>query len=195
MNLSILRFKKILFLLLNIKYLFIFIFNNSVPSIEHKLALKSLKGIRTIIDVGGNKGQFSLYAKYLFPNSKIFIFEPLQKEFKTLKKIFKKDKTVHLYNYALGETKQRKNFYITSARDSSSFLKPNDNLENTTLIKKISKIIKVDILSIDSIINYKELKNKTLLKIDVQGFELNVLKGAINLINYVEYIYIECSFI
>ncbi|WP_413680946.1 hypothetical protein [Prochlorococcus sp. MIT 9322] len=49
---------------------------NTYPSLEHYSVLKSLKEkkINFIVDVGANKGQFSLMANYFFPEAKIFAF-------------------------------------------------------------------------------------------------------------------------
>src|SRR5947209_386367 len=48
-----------------------------VPAVEHIDAIESLKP-RTLIDVGANKGQFSVVARYLFPKVVIHAFEPLE---------------------------------------------------------------------------------------------------------------------
>ena len=69
------KLKKILFALKskqNIKAAL----HKTFASIEHYKLLKNFN-FETIIDVGANKGQFSLLVRYLFPKAKIFAFEPL----------------------------------------------------------------------------------------------------------------------
>ena len=53
----------------------------------------------------------------------------------------------------------------------------------------------VKVKPLDHILTPDELKKTTLLKIDVQGFEIEVLKGCNALINKISYIYVECSFL
>ena len=52
-----------------------------------------------------------------------------------------------------------------------------------------------DHLALDNFIEKSELIKPVFVKIDVQGFELEVLKGSKNLIDEFDYIYVECSFI
>ena len=55
-------------------------------------------------------------------------------------------------------------------------------------------IEKVEISNLSSFISQELINPKVLVKIDVQGFELEVLKGSEDLIKCFDYIYVECSY-
>lgn len=157
------------------------------PLFELKSAIKKVGLIENLIDIGSNKGQFCLIARILNPNCKIFSFEP-QKEFlKIQKKIIKKN--IYFYSFCLGEKKQYKNLFITKRSDSSSLLEPHI-LKND--IYSVKQKIKVKIEKLDNILKKKKLQN-TLMKIDVQGYEYQVLKGASKILDKINYIIIELS--
>lgn len=60
------------------------------PLFELSPLLKKIDKIKTIIDIGSNKGQFSILAKSHFPNTKIYSFEPQKKYLNIQKKYFLK---------------------------------------------------------------------------------------------------------
>ena len=183
------KIKKIFLAVLNPQFLNAYIRLVS-PLFELRSLIKNTKNVKTIIDVGSNKGQFLLLSKYFYPNSFAYSFEPQKKPLEIQKKIIKKN--ILFFNFGLGAKKQKKIFYITNREDSSSVLKPKQNLSSDYQILK-KNIIKIDRL--DKILQKFKLKNKVLLKIDVQGYELSVLKGALNILKFIDYIIIEVSFI
>ena len=74
---------------------------------EHMDMLKSLSDINILIDIGANKGQFSVLFKYIYPKSSIFAFEPLESPSKTFKKLFDGEKNVWFYKFAIGPKKKK----------------------------------------------------------------------------------------
>jgi len=188
---TVTRIKKIYFLLINFYFLKIFLKYKVVPSIEHLNALKGLN-FNNVIDVGANNGQFSLLIDLLYPQQKIFLFEPNEDCVQTLESIFNLKKNIRMYFFALGKKKGFADLFITKANDSSSLLKP-FQIKNYYKSSEHHKIKHVKIYSgdfLDDII----LKN-SLLKIDVQGFELDVLMGFGKKIQQIKYIFIELSYV
>ena len=160
------------------------------PLFEMKKFLKNLKAVHSIIDVGSNKGQFLILADKFFPKAIKFSFEPQDKPLVLQKKILKKKK-VKFYRFGLGEYADKKTFYITNREDSSSFLKPNSKIcKDYEIVREQTFNIK----TLDSVMKNYNLKKKVLLKLDVQGYELAVLKGSLNTLKKVDYIILEISF-
>ncbi len=187
------KIKKILFAFKS-KQLFRAALNLTFASIEHLKLLKNFN-FNTILDVGANKGQFSLLVKYLFPNTKIIAFEPLENEAKIFNKIFSNDKFVTLYNIAIGQSTSEGIFHISARNDSSSLLPISEKQIKIFPGTKEVKTERISIVPLSKKINASVFKHPTLMKIDVQGFELEVLKGSIDILNSIDFILIEVSFI
>lgn len=146
----------------------------------------------TIIDIGSNKGQFILLIEQLFPNKIIHSFEPLAEVLEIQRRFFDYNKNIFFYNFALGSISTIKKFFITKRKDSSSFFKINKN-ENKSKYLQIKNEKNIQIKSLDDVLMNREIKKPILMKIDVQGYELEVLKGSENILKKIEYILIEVS--
>ncbi len=143
--------------------------------------IKSLKASH-IIDVGANSGEFALIARAAFPKAKIISFEPQPDAFVTLNKAMKKDANFQSFQVALGEKESTAMMHIAPFSPSSSFMVQSPDSEAREM-----KIEKLD--------NYESLIGTTdtaILKLDVEGYELAILKGAERFIAKTDYIYIEC---
>jgi FkbM family methyltransferase len=137
--------------------------------------------IKTIIDVGGNIGQFSNAMKHWFPESKIHVFEPDPIIYDILSKNTN-NPNFFRYNLALSFSKGKLDFYRSKLSGMSSLVQVNKNQE----------VIQVDVETADNILS--EISSIDLFKIDVEGAELSVLKGAYNTIKKSKYLLIEVSF-
>jgi hypothetical protein len=142
-----------------------------------------------IIDVGANKGQSIKRFNLLFDNLIIHSFEPVTECFDQMVKDFP-DKNFIKNNYALSDNNTKKNFFINKNSETSSFYRINKNYDHTHE-NKIKNITKVKTVTLDTYINFNRINKINILKIDTQGHEINVLKGAKkslkkNMINYIE---------
>ena len=165
--------------------------NNIAANTELENLIKDLN-FETILDIGSNKGQFILLVENLFKNKIIYSFEPIKEILEKQKKFFKYKNNIFFFNIALGEKSKKKVFYITNRKDSSSFLKFNkNNVKNSDY--NINQERVVEIKALDEVIQFAKLVPPILLKIDVQGYELDVLKGCSNLLKKTTYIIVEVS--
>tara|TARA_B110000238_G_scaffold196121_1_gene236348 strand:- start:423 stop:1118 length:696 start_codon:yes stop_codon:yes gene_type:complete len=182
------KLKKILNCLLNPKYYKCYI-NGVSPLFELENFLKDTKNINTIIDIGSNKGQFGLIARHILPNVNIYSFEPQTSQLTIQKKIIG-SQNIHYFDFALGATNEIKSLYVTQRKDSSSILEPveNDNIYSVTAQEKIN------VKRFDEIIDILKLNKQILVKLDIQGYELEALKGFGEHIKFVDYILTEVSF-
>ena len=166
---------------------------NGIPAtIELEKLVKDIKIPETIVDIGSNKGQFILLIEKIFPNKIVYSFEPIIEMINKQKKFFKYKKNITFHNLALGSSICSKEFLITSRMDSSSFLKV---VSNTNKSKNYSVIEKRDIKvsTLDEIFLNEKFSHPILIKMDVQGYELEVLKGANDLLKKTDYLLLEVS--
>jgi FkbM family methyltransferase len=162
-----------------------------MPGVEHMEALACVE-VGSVIDIGANKGQFSLVVRSLFPDVEIHAFEPLETEFQSFKSVVAGP--VKHYAMALGAKPAEAEFYITSRPDSSSLFKPGKDHEHLSGVT-VSSSKTVKVVRLDDAIDARGLAAPVLMKLDVQGGELDVLKGAENILPFIDTIYTEASFV
>lgn len=164
------------------------------PSTEHLTVLRNLQ-VDTFIDIGANRGQFSLAATYMFPESTIFSFEPLPSARRVYDLIFESKDAVHIFEFAIGNQAKENVMHISRKEDSSSLLEISQRQVDIFPGTDRERITHVQVRRLGDCINSDELGSNTFLKIDVQGYELEVLLGASELLSYISYVYVECSFV
>jgi FkbM family methyltransferase len=163
-------------------------------AIEHEPLLKTLN-FSTIVDIGANRGQFSLVARCCFPAARIIAFEPLDPAAERFRNALRGDSLVTLHQVAIGPSKGDATMHVAAEDDSSSLL-PITELQKSLFTgtrEVATATVQVDTLS--DRIKDGELQSPALLKIDVQGFELAVLHGCVSLLPRFSHVYIECSFV
>jgi len=187
-----LRLNKLWYVLTKPKLLRILFRYNVLVACEHKPVLD--KELKCVIDVGANRGQFALAARSI-TNAKVYSFEPLSDAAKTFRKVFSKDPDVELYEVAIGNASGKEVIHLSAKDDSSSLLEIGD--EQTKHYPGTQEVDtrEITIGTLDEYIDVNEILQPAMLKIDVQGFELEVLKGCKSVLDKITYIYVECSFI
>jgi FkbM family methyltransferase len=149
----------------------------------------------TVIDVGANRGQFALFALHRFPNAQLLCFEPLGDPHHKLVEVVGGDPRVRTQQCAIGSAAGRLRLNITHSDDSSSLLKPTLlQLQHFPKTNSISSV-DVDVKTLDDVTEAETLTPPYLLKIDVQGFELEVIKGAKRLLKEDGDLLVEASFV
>jgi FkbM family methyltransferase len=144
----------------------------------------------TIIDVGANRGQFALFARRRFPDSALLCFEPGPTAFTTLRAVAGPE--ARCVRCALGSEHGLAALHVARADDSSSILAPTA-LQTTTFAKTvIARDIEIEVKTLDSFIG--AITTPYLLKVDVQGYELEVLRGGTRLLEDDGDLLLECSF-
>ena len=123
------------------------------------------------IDIGANAGHILREIIKATPNGQHIAVEPLPDMFSILKKKYSKKAT--LYNYALSDKEETAEFYYYKDRPAVSGFKELSKLDKQDVTKIEVKTKRLDDIVLDKI-------PIDLIKIDVEGAELMVLRGAIN---------------
>jgi FkbM family methyltransferase len=162
-------------------------------SVEHYAALGA-RAFRTIVDVGANRGQFALFARHAFPEARILSFEPLSSPRAVFVKLFCDDRLVTLYPFALGSRSARTTIHIAADDDSSSLL-PVGQEQMNAFGTRVVGTENVQVARLDQLLASAPLAAPALLKIDTQGYELQVLEGCGDLLCRFDAIYAELSYV
>jgi FkbM family methyltransferase len=156
---------------------------------EHLEAIR-LCAANTLVDVGANKGQFSLAFRAVRPNAQIIAFEPLPEAADVYEQVFAQDGLVSMQRVALSTSSGKAQFYVTDRTDSSSLLRPakgQDRLHR-------ARTIEVPVRRLDECVDVASLNRPSLLKVDVQGGELSVFAGCDALAEF-DFVYAELAFV
>lgn len=162
------------------------------PSIEHEPALRG-REFDCVVDVGANKGQFATFARHNFPECRIVSFEPLDRPARIYEELFRNDTRTRLVRAAIGVERGSLLIHVT-AKDNSSSPLAVGKLQADAFGTVVVDTLEVPSGPLSDYLNPDELGTKNLLKIDTQGFELEVLRGAEGLLDRFSAIYCELSF-
>lgn len=133
-----------------------------------------------VIHVGGHIGEeIPLYKKY---TNNIHVFEPQKDCFDKI------ENSVQKYCVALGSKKEVKTFFVANNNQSSSLLEPKEHLNQHPEVL-FNKTVEIQVETLDSF----NIKNCSFMNLDVQGYELEVLKGSNNTLEQINHIYTEIN--
>ena len=166
----------------------------AAASVEHTAVLHRLD-CRTVVDIGANRGQFALAARHNCPNANIISFEPLPGPAAVFRRVFANDSAVVLNQTAIGSEEDQCSMHV-SARDDSSSLLPISSLQEE-IFPGTGEVEKVDVrvAPLNAFVSEDEIVGPAMLKLDVQGFELEALRGCESLLSRFDWVYCECSFV
>lgn len=148
----------------------------------------------TVLDVGANVGQFALAAGHILQPRKLFSFEPIPDVFGQLQKLpLGNGIDFEPVCMALSDVVGQADFRITSQSASSSLL-PLGKVHQE-LYPEITedRVISVRLETLDTFLKTQDCPEPRLLKLDVQGSELDVLKGCQRLAETFSWILLETS--
>ncbi len=165
--------------------------------IARKIEIFRSYHVDMVLDIGANSGQFAKEVRNdIGYKGLIYSFEPLSVIFDQLKNNAKNDLYWKVFNCAMGDVNHKTNINISSNSYSSSLLdilpshlksEPNSHYVGTEV---------VEIKTLDSVFNELCGSSKNIyMKIDTQGFESKVLKGAVKSLDKIDTVQIEMSLV
>lgn len=164
-------------------------------AIEHE-SVRFLTSFRTIIDVGANRGQFTLFALDRFPGARVIAFEPLAASAEIIKAVTASDKDrVSILRTAVGAETGVVPFHVSAREDSSSVLEIGEGQVGRFPGTALKHVVTVPIDTLDRALSFERVVRPCLLKIDVQGYELEVLQGAQETLAKIDEVLVEVSFV
>jgi FkbM family methyltransferase len=153
------------------------------------LFLKGIKNrgalVNNILDIGAHKADWSLMTSDIFPEATYYMIEP-QDEMKPYIENFLKNHKGAWFQGGAGAENGELTLSVWDDFAGSSFLLPEGEESG-------KKQRKVPIYTVDSLIESKKMPIPNICKIDVQGFEIEVLKGAKKILGKTDIFILEAS--
>src|SRR5262249_15508032 len=152
------------------------------------------RGIRTVLDVGANIGQFASMIHTILPNVTLYSFEPLEDCFERLVSNMKGVANFRAFPVALGDEDCEQRIHRNEFSQSSSLLPmaelhkrafpfTTDETEETITVKRL-----------DGVAQNLNICDNLLVKLDVQGYEDKVIAGGYETIARASVLIVETSF-
>ena len=139
---------------------------------------------KEIYDVGASNGSWSLELEQLFPDSNYTLFEPLTEHRKELSALASRKENFSFCDVALGS--EVGECYFNTHEGQSSFL------ESTQWKGEKTKVV---VSTIDEMVRAGKAPSPNLIKADIQGYELEMLKGAEKALHSCDFIFLELSWL
>ncbi|MHB8206935.1 FkbM family methyltransferase [Mucilaginibacter sp.] len=160
----------------------------NIPSMEWSLLNIKRLGFSPefAIDVGAFEGEWTSMFKKIFPSAKILMIEGQVEKDDTLKKIAGSLPDIHYYIGLLGSESGKEVFFYVNSTVSSVLYeyKPNDFKKEPRRLETLDEVL---------LKNKYQLERPDFIKLDVQGYELEVLKGAVASLKNVQFVLCEVS--
>lgn len=144
-----------------------------------------IKPNSTVFDVGANIGFYSINLgrrlKEMSEGSKLYAFEPVKTNFQRLEYLIELNELTNLiipFNIALGNTQGEISLHLEGKGSTGNAFWVRGDLEKPELSNCSSKITKLD-----TFVQENHIKECDLIKVDIEGAELDFLKGGANFIN------------
>ena len=141
---------------------------------------RRLKGQGTIFDVGANKGDYaSALLDEFGSQAAVYCFEPSKHTCASLKDRFKGQDNIQVFNFGFGDEESTLSLYSDKEGSTLASLYPRD-LNHVGI--DMGAVETVELKTVDGFCAEQKIEHIDLLKLDVEGHELNALRGASSLI-------------
>jgi FkbM family methyltransferase len=151
--------------------------------------------VRVVFDVGANIGDVALTAVRSFPNAHIYCFEPVSATYRILCENIKNySDRITPYNFGFLNVSKRLDIHITSAHGASSILDQSLNHKSAHPHIRETGTESIEVYTLDSFMADKAIDRIDIVKIDVEGTELEVIEGGRETFrNKVDNVFVELS--
>jgi FkbM family methyltransferase len=148
-----------------------------------------------ILDIGGGIGASVILYNKFFPGNKIIVFEPVFDNYTLIKSKISSISNIEVFNCAVGNENAKKQINIANRITSSSLL-PLAADNNSTVFNETNLgqrgIENIEIVKLDDFLE-KIPDEIGIMKIDVQGYEMNVLQGSEEILKKTKIVLLEAT--
>lgn len=163
----------------------------TIAAIEHEPAMRLMPQMKTVLDIGAHRGQFSLVSQAMFPQAAIHAFEPQPQACERYRRALGARAT--LYPFAIGPARGTASMHVPQYTGSASLL-PLTHAQFALFPETgATHVEQVQMRRLSDLLPAEGIKRPSLLKIDVQGYELTVLRSIADYLPHIDYLIVEAS--
>lgn len=153
--------------------------------------------IETVIDIGANNGQFASHIREILPDARILSFEPLPEVYRQLCNKVSNDLLIKVFPFALSDKEGEIDINQSSFSPSSSLLAMSELHKEEFPFSSDHSTISVQMRTLDGLFHQGliPLIGNLLIKMDVQGHEDAVIRGAEHVISRAHLVIVEVGFL
>jgi len=164
------------------------------PAELNKFVWLRERNIKTVLDIGANTGQFARMIHVALPQAVIYSFEPIKDCYNELVKRMKGVPNFRAFNFALGEHRFETNIHRSEFSPSSSLLKMGELHRKAFPHTSHTSEERIAVCRLDDVAEEVDCEENLLIKLDVQGYEDKVIKGARKILGRTSVLIVETSF-
>ena len=139
--------------------------------------------IKTVFDVGANVGDTAIYFSESFPQASVFAYEPVPETFRQLQSRTKQNARIHPFELALGNRVGELEIFVGEHSTANSLVVDRGGVKR-----------QIGCSTVDEQVRQLNITEVGLLKIDVEGFEAEVLDGAKSTLDgKCRFVLVECE--
>jgi len=147
---------------------------------EKIVYLNLIKKGETILDIGANRGLYTLLFSHLVGKfGQVYAFEPVPSTFKSTSLFLKKYQdydNVTFQNLGMSETPGKSTIYLPNEDDGQASMKKHDSGSWTQ--PETVKEIEIELTTLDQVVRIQGIQKIDFIKMDIEGAELLALKGG-----------------
>lgn len=144
---------------------------------------KYYRQVKVVVDVGASFGTFPRITNYFNPQAKFFCIEMARQSFELLKRNTQSQSFTKCFRYAMGDRKQNTKFYFNSDYPEGSLIRSRERSNSS-----------VNMITLDDFVAGQKITQIDILKVDTEGFELKVIKGADHVLKITDLLILEIDF-
>jgi FkbM family methyltransferase len=157
------------------------------------LEIARAAAIRSVYDIGAHTGTWTLLAKAILPDAVIQAFEPLARHQQAFARRIGPIGGITLHTVALGSQNRQDLLHVTDFSDASSLLPLAADGRHEWGVTEVDRV-QVGVRRLDDYQQERRLPLPDLIKLDVQGSELDVLRGGEACLRHARAVLLEVSF-
>jgi FkbM family methyltransferase len=167
-----------------------------LPPEIRRARLLAWKDIDIVVDVGANAGQFGARIRAAGYRGRIISFEPLSQAFEALQRTVADDPHWDCHRLALGARAGRESLNVSADLEASSVLEMEDRHLRHCPASAYVGVETIEVATLDGLTTSLLPEDKrTYLKLDVQGYELQVLHGSHDILSHIDLVEAELSLV